>query len=42
MVIMSISIREYHIPYGRKMPGIPEWIRFAVFGKLFKDDTEKE
>ena len=42
LMIMSIPIREYYTPYGKEVPPISKWVRYAVYGKLFKEESEGE
>ncbi len=40
MMLLSISIRMYYTPYGKELPPVSRWAKYAVYGKLFKDEPD--
>ncbi|MBE6523564.1 MAG: hypothetical protein E7Z65_01635 [Thermoplasmata archaeon] len=42
MMLLSISIRKYYTPYGKELPPVSRWAKYAVFGKLFEDEPDDD
>ncbi|MBQ7979620.1 MAG: hypothetical protein IJ248_07725 [Candidatus Methanomethylophilaceae archaeon] len=42
LMILSIPIRRYYTPVGKKMPEMKKWVKFVFGEKLFPDEDENE
>ncbi len=42
LMILSIPIRKYYTPVGKKMPEMKKWVKFVFGEKLFPDEDENE
>jgi len=42
LMLLSISIRMYYTPYGKELPPVSRWAKYAVFGKLFEDEPDDD